>query len=314
MYIYAKDGEIEKIRNSYNFLLGNHSSGIDHFVPPSWADRMRILGTSNSFIKKSIMYFPIIGQCFMFCCRFIFLDRSFVKDEKNIQIQLEEFIKLKYPGASTIFFPEGTRFTPQKHEKSTEFAKSRNLPILNHHLIPRTRGFKTCVEVMKKVKEKCIILNYQTFYKGPKPTIVNLFQGKSMEFHIYMETIEIENVEATDEWLINLYKFKDKLHESFEKFGNFYEGRNQIPVKAIEIKPRLRILINFIFWFFVSISSCIKFAIWMYQNDFTIILTVVLFTCELIGWLKNYKFIKNYFNFIYSLDLHLYDHQNEYSK
>ena len=38
-------------------------------------------------------------------------------------------------------FAEGTRFTEEKHAQSVEFARSRGLPILKHHLFPRTKGF-----------------------------------------------------------------------------------------------------------------------------------------------------------------------------
>jgi lysophosphatidic acid acyltransferase/lysophosphatidylinositol acyltransferase len=38
-------------------------------------------------------------------------------------------------------FCEGTRFTAKKHAKSIEYAKSKGLPELKHHLLPRTKGF-----------------------------------------------------------------------------------------------------------------------------------------------------------------------------
>jgi len=38
---------------------------------------------------------------------------------------------------------EGTRFTAEKHEASKNFAKEKGLPILKHHLTPRTKGFTT---------------------------------------------------------------------------------------------------------------------------------------------------------------------------
>jgi lysophosphatidic acid acyltransferase / lysophosphatidylinositol acyltransferase len=275
MIIYAKPEDFEKVKNSYHFLLANHISGIDHIVPPAWSEKLRILGSCNAFMKKSLMYFPILGQCMLYGCRFIFLDRSFEKDKENIEQQLSEFIKLKKFGA-TLFFPEGTRFTQQKHETSIEFAKSRNLPILKYHLTPRTKGFKTCVEVMKKMNEKCSILDYETVFKGEKPTFLNMIKGKRFEIHIFMESIPIENVETTDEWLFNLFQRKDELQESFEKFGNFYEGRNQPKIQGIEIKPRLKVLINFILWFIVTIFSIVKFSFWMIQNEATFTLIAII--------------------------------------
>lgn len=38
-------------------------------------------------------------------------------------------------------FCEGTRFTKSKHEAAVKIAKEKGLPILKHHLLPRTKGF-----------------------------------------------------------------------------------------------------------------------------------------------------------------------------
>lgn len=58
-------------------------------------------------------------------------------------------------GYACIFFqllltPEGTRFTPKKHEASIKFAMEKNLPILKHHLTPRTRGFTTSLPFFRE--------------------------------------------------------------------------------------------------------------------------------------------------------------------
>ena len=38
-------------------------------------------------------------------------------------------------------FCEGTRFTETKHEESMKVAASKGLPLLKHHLLPRTKAF-----------------------------------------------------------------------------------------------------------------------------------------------------------------------------
>ena len=48
-----------------------------------------------------------------------------------------------------LLFCEGTRFTPDKHKASMEIAKQKGLPVLKHHLLPRTRGFIQCAQSMK---------------------------------------------------------------------------------------------------------------------------------------------------------------------
>lgn len=59
-----------------------------------------------------------------------------------------------------MFTAEGTRFSQAKHEASVKFAEERNLVPLKHHLIPRPKGFVTCVPLLQK--HKCpSILNMQ---------------------------------------------------------------------------------------------------------------------------------------------------------
>lgn len=48
-----------------------------------------------------------------------------------------------------LMFCEGTRFTPEKYEKSKAFALKKGLPVLKHHLTPRTKGFCVAVEGLK---------------------------------------------------------------------------------------------------------------------------------------------------------------------
>ena len=48
---------------------------------------------------------------------------------------------------------EGTRFTEEKHKTSVEFAKKKGLPILKHHLLPRSKGFLLSVQGLKGTGE-----------------------------------------------------------------------------------------------------------------------------------------------------------------
>lgn len=48
-----------------------------------------------------------------------------------------------------LLFAEGTRFTKEKHEASLKFAVEKNLPLLNHHLTPRVKGFTTSIPYMR---------------------------------------------------------------------------------------------------------------------------------------------------------------------
>lgn len=40
-----------------------------------------------------------------------------------------------------LLYAEGTRFTKEKQEASIKFARTKGLPELKEHLLPRTKGF-----------------------------------------------------------------------------------------------------------------------------------------------------------------------------
>ena len=48
-----------------------------------------------------------------------------------------------------LLFCEGTRFTEAKHKASMEVARKKGLPVLKHHLLPRTKGFVLSVNGLK---------------------------------------------------------------------------------------------------------------------------------------------------------------------
>lgn len=73
-----------------------------------------------------------------------------------------------------MFTAEGTRFSQAKHEASVKFAEGRNMVPLKHHLIPRPKGFVTCVPLLQK--HKCpSILNMQLSIDKNSDVIKKLF-------------------------------------------------------------------------------------------------------------------------------------------
>lgn len=81
---------------------------------------------------------------------------------------------------------EGTRFTPAKHAASQKFAAEHGLPVLKHHLTPRTKGF---IASLPSLKAKCpaiydIQLVVKPDEKVPNP-IINLLQIYSTILYIY---------------------------------------------------------------------------------------------------------------------------------
>jgi lysophosphatidic acid acyltransferase/lysophosphatidylinositol acyltransferase len=211
------------------------------------------LGCTRGFIKNAIKYIPICGWFFGFA-EHVFLQRSFEQDRKVIEQRIAEY--MTYPNATWIVVTaEGTRFTKEKHETSIKFASEKKVEPLKHHLIPRARGFATCVPLLKKY-DCPMIYNVQLAFDKDSPvspTLGNLLLGKKVVAHLYIERIPMQKAEPTFEFLYDVYREKDRLQESFHQHGNFYEGRGLKPVEGVRMKPRLRVLINTVIWILFSV-------------------------------------------------------------
>ena len=115
-----------------------------------------------------------------------------------------------------MLYAEGTRFTPEKAEASQKFAKEKNLPVLKHHLSPRTKGFTASIPHLRK--KVPAIYDIQLAFKPidtAKATVNNFLSGNGIEGHMFIRRIPIKEVpegeEAASQWLHDLYKIKVRI-------------------------------------------------------------------------------------------------------
>lgn len=260
LIIYCKKEVFDVLGKEHHFALMNHGYEIDWLIGWLLIDKFGLLGNARGFIKNVIKYIPICGWFFGFS-EHVFLQRSFDKDKAVIEERISDF--LQYPDNSwMVMTAEGTRFTKEKHDASVKFAMERNMIPLKHHLIPRAKGFITCVPILKTSKSVSVLNLQLAFDKNAtvEPTLANLLRGEKVVAHVYIDRIPIEDIKATSENLQEIYQEKDDLHESFLKFGNFFEGRNQKPMKGVSMKPRLCLMVNTIFWFVVNMAGMLYYA------------------------------------------------------
>ena len=85
---------------------------------------------------------------------------------------------------------EGTRFTQEKHKKGQEYAKKHNLPLLKHHVTPRTKGFALLIEclrgggIFKAVYD--VGVAYPDWTNDWVPTHLDILLGKRVDLYWYM--------------------------------------------------------------------------------------------------------------------------------
>lgn len=261
--LYIKKDEYEKYYGKeHGYLLMNHSYEIDWLMGWHFCDGIGVLGNCKAYAKKSIQYLPPIGWMWKFS-EFVFLERSYEKDKEIIKNQISEICDYPDP-VWLLMTPEGTRYTKKKHEASLKFAKEKNLPLLKHHLTPRTRGFTTSLQFFRgKIPA---IYNIQlAFEKDSKtpPTLTSLLYGKPVHGHLYIERIPVEEVPEDEEeaakWLHELYVTKDKMQDSFMNTGDFFIESGVERVESFTVPPPLYSLYNTLGWAAVTLTPMLYY-------------------------------------------------------
>jgi len=229
-------------------VIGNHLSFTDTFL----LNGMTYLAGENAgmraFAKASLRWqIPIVGWAASFL-NFIFLSRNFESDKINIANQVKQLCERSAFYSSGNFwltiFPEGTRARPAKIKESQEFAKSRGLPVLQHVLLPRTKGLLTVLgEDDQTLRESVdgvldVTIGYPSKRENPqsdkvRPSIGDIFfdMGKTWPVHIHVRLIPISEVptknEDIEKWIFGVFEEKDKLLKYYYKHGKF-EGASNV--------------------------------------------------------------------------------------
>ncbi|XP_050053412.1 1-acyl-sn-glycerol-3-phosphate acyltransferase delta-like isoform X2 [Aphis gossypii] len=150
-----------------------------------------------------------------------------------------------------LLYAEGTRFTKEKQEASIKFARTKGLPELKEHLLPRTKGFSIGLPHFRH--NLPAVYNVQiAFRREEKPSLRALLNGQRLEAHVYIERIPIEQVpendKECDKWMYELYEKKDKMMVSFFNTGDWFKESGVKPLEKFVPPLRYYSLINIILW------------------------------------------------------------------
>lgn len=252
IFLYIDKDEFDKYYGKeHAYCVMNHTYEVDWLIGWMICDRIHLLGNCKAYAKKVVQYVPVLGWAWKFS-EFVFLERSFDKDKEIINKQITELAEHPDP-IWLLLFPEGTRFTPQKHEASLEFARKNNLPELKYHLLPRTRGFIASLPSMKGKVPAVYDIELAFKESSPtKPTITNLLFGKPLEAHMYIRRIPMEDLPESEAeletFLRDMFVRKDKLKDSFIKTGDFFTSSGLPRVEPFEVPRRLHSPLHIVFW------------------------------------------------------------------
>jgi len=277
-------------------LLLNHCYELDWLLGWLVCDRVQVLGNAKVYVKKVLQWAPILGWSWKFQ-EIIFLERNWEKDKKNLGKQLRRLVEYPSP-FFLVMFPEGTRFTKEKHAASMIVAREKGLPELKHHLLPRTRGFVAGLPHLKG-KVPAIYDVTVAFPKNchPEPTVFNLLNGVPATAHLLMRRIPMETVPDDPEeaamWLHKLYQHKDKCLDNFLETGKFDPNNEMEEYKNfeyMELPRRYYSLINICCWAVVILFPLLYYFTKLFTSGSML---SVLFALSILGaaYLGMYKLI-----------------------
>ncbi|KAK6131216.1 hypothetical protein DH2020_035046 [Rehmannia glutinosa] len=140
-------------------------------------------------------------------------------------------------------------YSEEKCTKSQKYAEENGLPVLTNVLLPKTKGFYACLEILRG--SFAAVYDVTIAYKNQQcPSFLdNVFGVDPSEVHVHVRRIPIGEIPASEvdaaTWLVDAFHFKDQLLNDFNNSGHFpQEGTKEelsttIP-KSTETKNKMR--------------------------------------------------------------------------
>jgi len=204
-------------------IMANHRWFLDWLMFFLVAARKGRLGCVKLFAKASIRWIPGFGWG-MWILDFPFLHRNWADDIPQINKTFFALKNRKLP-FWLISHLEGTRISAKKLKESQDFAKKRDLPVLQNCLLPRKKGFISTIlglrDSVTAVYDFTIVYNDGKEYQ-PSLIPIILRQGITINIHIRRYPIkDVPDEKELGDWLIQRWKEKDDLIGELIKNGEF---------------------------------------------------------------------------------------------
>ncbi|KAL6643961.1 hypothetical protein ACP70R_018727 [Stipagrostis hirtigluma subsp. patula] len=270
--LHADPETYKLMGKEHALIISNHRSDIDWLIGWILAQRSGCLGSTLAIMKKSSKFLPVIGWSMWFA-EYLFLERSWAKDEKTLKWGLQ---RLKdFPRSFWLaLFVEGTRFTPAKLLAAQEYAASQGLPAPRNVLIPRTKslddkspqtrvvpifgagcmlsgldpddsslqgdlGFVSAVSIMRDFVPAIYDTTVIIPKDSPAPTMLRILKGQSSVVHVRIKRHAMSDMPKSDEdvskWCKDIFVAKDALLDKHIATGAFDEEIRPIgrPMKSL---------------------------------------------------------------------------------
>ncbi|XP_057438705.1 1-acyl-sn-glycerol-3-phosphate acyltransferase 2 [Lotus japonicus] len=256
--VYTDHETFRLMGKEHALVICNHRSDIDWLVGWVLAQRSGCLGSTLAVMKKSSKFLPVIGWSMWFS-EYLFLERSWAKDESTLKSGLQRLSDFPLPFWLALFV-EGTRFTQAKLLAAQEYATSTGLPVPRNVLIPRTKGFVSAVSHMRSFVPAIYDVTVAIPKSSPAPTMLRLFKGQPsvLQVHIKRHLMKDlpESDEAVSQWCRDIFVAKDALldkHIADDTFSDQELQDTGRPMKSLVVA---------LSWAGLVIAGSVKFLQW----------------------------------------------------
>ncbi|MQL78796.1 hypothetical protein Taro_011215, partial [Colocasia esculenta] len=245
----------QSMGKEHALIISNHRSDIDWLVGWVFSQRSGCLGSSLAVMKKSSKFLPVLGWAMWFS-EYLFLERSWDKDQKTLESGLQQLKDYPRPFWLALFV-EGTRFTHTKLLAAQEYAASQGLPIPRNVLIPRTKGFVSAISIIRSFVPAIYDTTLAFPKSSPTPTLLRILKGQPSVVHVYIKRHSTEKLPLTDEgvaqWIRDLF---DALLDKHLAEGTFGSDAH-IPIG----RPKISLLVA-ICWSCLLVYAAFEFFKW----------------------------------------------------
>ncbi|KAI5172781.1 lysophosphatidic acid acyltransferase / lysophosphatidylinositol acyltransferase [Nematocida sp. LUAm3] len=214
VFVYlGEKGEIDRSNIKVDrscLIVSNHICAYDTVIIRWMAQGM---GVDPVYMaKESIKWIPVIGWS-MSLSGFLFIKRKWEEDGRRIR----EWCRRECEGRTgLVLYPEGTRFSAEKRKSSISYLESNKLPVFDHLLGPRTKGFSSCLGALDLLEFKQIV-HISVVYledkkrKDPPSFFATVFKRVPGTFYIYSTVEDTRDIKDGNAYLWEAFKRKDKI-------------------------------------------------------------------------------------------------------
>ncbi|CAK7221554.1 hypothetical protein SBRCBS47491_004564 [Sporothrix bragantina] len=191
-------------------IVANHVMWCDFYMIQELAVRAGMLGRCRYFAKTQLKWVPFLGWG-LWALGMPMVSRRWDKDKKELDRVFSGIVDRKWP-TWLVSFSEATRYTPAKYAASVKWCAENDRPQPQHLLYPRTKGFVTTVQHLRKASHVKAVYDFTIAYqKGDQfhcppsmwetLSMPNITTGEGYRFHVHARRFSLSELPSTDDGL-----------------------------------------------------------------------------------------------------------------